>query len=114
MMTQNHYKIQYKLALILASLALFSQFLITYSSIINLKYTMNHYKKQRHGCRVFFDYLMLTCLGIVTTVIPMHVIDILCYAAVVPAALFRICFKKATEKVEGWFDYGHQKLASIT
>ena len=114
MMTQNHYKIQYKLALILASLALFSQFLITYSSIINLKYTMNHYKKQRHWCRAFGDYLMLTCLGILTTVIPMHVFDILRYVAVVLAAPFKLCNTKAIENVEGWFDYGHQKLASIT
>ena len=68
---ENAEKMEYKLALMVASLSLLRNYLITYSSIINLKYVMDHYKADRSKFRMCMDYLMLTCFGILTTVLPM-------------------------------------------
>lgn len=43
MLEANQSKVNYKIAFFLAIMSILSNQLIQYSSIINLKYTMNHY-----------------------------------------------------------------------
>ena len=71
-------------------MSLLSNYLITYSSIINLKYVMDHYKSHESNFRMCMDYLMLTCFGILTTVLPMQLLDIV-RVAVNTLAIFGSC-----------------------
>ena len=72
MLDDNTQNIGYKIAFFLGVLSIISNQLITYSSIINLKYSLNHYNDpEMKGLAKVINYFMLTCLGIMTTVIPM-------------------------------------------
>ena len=101
---ENVEDLQYKYALMLAALSLISNFLITYSSIINLKYTMDHYKAHDSKFRQCMDYLMLTCVGILTTVIPMQLLEIVHVAVNTLAIAATCCFPDCDKRVELFFD----------
>ena len=94
----------YKIALMVASISLLSNFLITYSSIINLKYVMDHYKAHESKFRMCMDYLMLTCFGILTTVLPMQLLDIVRVAVNTLAIFVTPCWPESIEWVSGMFD----------
>ena len=107
---------QYKCALLLAVTALSSSFLLMYSSIINLKYTMDHYqpKDSKFSFRMCMDYLMLTCFGILTTVIPMQLLDILQVFVLTMTSLITCCSKKAVDYVSNAFDKVTERITSLT
>ena len=72
MLDDNTQNIGYKIAFFLGVLSIISNQLITYSSIINLKYSLNHYSDPKiEGFKKIMNYFMLNCFGILTTVIPM-------------------------------------------
>ena len=110
----NANDLDYKIALLLAAISLSSNFLITYSCIISLKYTMGHYKANNSKFRMCIDYLMLTCFGIITTVIPMQILDIFRFVLITLAAFASCCNKLAVEKVSSGFDAINQILTSLS
>ena len=79
---------------------------------------MDHYKKQNSSIRMCMDYLMLSCFGIFTTVIPMQLFDILCVAVNAIASLATCCLptcnKAVVEKISKWSDQATQHLTSLT
>ena len=105
---------RYKYALLMAVTAISSSFLLTYSSILNLKYTMDHYKAQISKFRMCMDYLMLTCFGILTTVIPMQLLDILQVFVLTLTSLITCCSKQAVDYVSNAFDKVTQRITSLT
>ena len=105
---------QYKYALLLAVTALSSSLLLLYSSILNLKYTMDHYQPQDSKFKMFMNYVMLTCFGILTTVIPMQLLDILQTTLVTLIGLVTCCSKKAVDLVSDGSDKVIQWLTSLT
>ena len=110
---------RYKYALLMAVTAISSSFLLTYSSILNLKYTMDHYKTQgsKFSFKTGMNYLMLTCFGILTTVIPMQFLEILKVFAVTLISLTTCFSKKSKEyvdKVSDAFDQISRCLTELT
>ena len=114
MLPGNTEKVEYKIALVLASISLLSNYLITYSSIINLKYVMDHYKAHESNFRMCMDYLMLTCFGILTTVLPMQLLDIVRVAADTLANCASCYWSDASDYVSEKFDRSNQCLTSLT
>lgn len=62
-------------------LSVLSPLLITFSCIMSLKYSNDHYGissiRSFSTAKVFFNYVILSFLGVVLTVIPMELLDIL-------------------------------------
>lgn len=111
--------IDYKIALLIATLSIMSNQLLIYSSIINLKYINDHYvvKPIRGYLDVIVmisNYLMLTCFGIATTVIPMELLEILRLFVFVLTSIFCCCDKKAVDKVSYRFNQINQSLTMLT
>lgn len=85
----NRHKVAYKIAFFLGIQSLLSSQLISYSSIINLKYTMNHYNDpEAKGITMVMNYFMLTCFGVLTTVIPMQLLEMVRLIVFLFAAIF--------------------------
>ena len=102
----------------LASLSLASNLLIAYSSILNLKYVMDHYKAHQSKFTMCMDYLMLTFLGIFTTIVPMQLLEIARVALNTVANLATCCWadcnKKAGKDLSHSFDKANQCLTYLT
>lgn len=111
---ENAQNKDYKYSLLLATLSITCNLLITYSSIINLKYMMGHYKAHDSRFRMWIDYLMLTCFGILTTVVPMQLIDIVRMASVTLATFISCCDKRIVNQVSRIFNGINKMLTSLT
>jgi hypothetical protein len=105
MRPENQNNINYKWAMLIASQSLASSFFITYSSIINLKYSLKQFGDESKGCFAsLWNYLMLTFLGVVMTVVPIQFLDIIRLAIFLITALLCCCQKGPIDKVTGSFD----------
>ena len=96
--------IDYKIAFLMATLALTSTFLITFSAIVNLKYSMKQYEHQKAtGCRdrlkIMANYMILTIFGVFATVIPMQLLEIVRVALNCLANLATCCFPELNKLV---------------
>ena len=60
------------------------------------------------------NYLMLTCFGILTTVIPMQILEILQVFVVTVVSLATCCSKKYVDSVSHAFDRISQRLTQLT
>ena len=62
---------------------------------------------------MFANYLMMTCLGVLMTVIPMQLLDIVQFAVQLLTAVFCCFRKKAVDSVALSFDRISQKLTGL-
>ena len=75
---------------------------------------MEHYKKDNSTFQTCIDYLMLTWFGIVTTVIPLQILDTVRFVIVTFIVLLSCCRKNIVQLVESDFDYFIESLTSLT
>ena len=75
---------------------------------------MEHYKARNSKFRKCMDYMMLTCFGIITTVIPMQILDMFRFVLITLAAFVTCCSKIAVDKVSSAFDSINQYLTSLS
>lgn len=81
--------------------------LVTYSALMRIKYLRGHFDREINGCVdyvfAFFRALMLTCFGVLMTVIPMNIINILRSLCILVTSV--LCFWNGNaKKVEDFFD----------
>ena len=60
------------------------------------------------------DYLMLACLGILTTVVPMRLLEIVRAVVITLVALLTCCSEPTVDGVSNWTDKANQWLTSLT
>ena len=75
---------------------------------------MDHYKAHESKFRMCMDYLMLTCFGILTTVIPMQLLDIVRVVVETLANCASCYWPDASDYVSEKFDRINQCLTSLT
>ena len=83
----------------LGMLSVTSNFLITYSSILNLKYCLNHYELNDSKVRTTMNYLTLTFVGPLITVFPVELLE---FVRVIVKLIVTIatCSKEQMKKAE--------------
>lgn len=92
---EHQLNIHYKFAVILAMLSVISPFLITFSSVMSLKYANDHYgvaqMKSYGPFKACFNYAILSFLGVALLVIPLSILDILRVIVSILAVPMSLC-----------------------
>ena len=114
---ENWDNTSYKGAVIIGILAVASGLLIKYSTIISLKYQMNHYDAvdtvtMLDKLNLFGKYLLLSCIGVVLTVVPTQLIEMLRLLALTGSYLV-CCGNKVRAKINESFDASIEYLTGL-